>query len=65
MSSKGEDKRAKFLKIYANVPENLRRDIIVVINDKTYSWDSAYFEIKNNTTLGRKILKELEVMKVL
>ena len=53
------------LKIYANVPENLRRDIIVVINDKTYSWDSAYFEIKNDTALGRKILKELEVMNLL
>lgn len=61
----GEDKREKFLEIYANVPDNLRSDIIAVIDDKTYTWDTAYFEIKNNTELGKKLLKELEVTKVI
>ena len=56
-----EDKRAKFLKVYANVPDNLREDIIVIIDEKTYTWNSAFFEIKNNTELGKKLLKELEV----
>ena len=55
-----EDKRAKFMKIYANIPENLRADILVVIEKKPYTWNSAYFEIKNNTELGKKILKALE-----
>ena len=55
-----EDKRAKFLKIYANIPDSLREDIIVVVNDKTYTWNAAYFEVKNKTKLGEKALKELE-----
>jgi len=61
----GEDKRVKFLKIYANIPDKLREDIIVVVDDKTYSWNAAYFEIKNKTPLGEKILKELEDTKII
>ncbi len=60
-----EDKKAKFLGIYADVPDNLRRDIISVVDDKTYTWNTAYFEIKNDTELGKKILKELTVTKVI
>lgn len=60
-----EDKKAKFLKIYANIPDNLREDIIAVIDDKTYTWNAAYFEIKDSTKLGEKILKELEATGVI
>jgi len=60
-----EDKRARFLKIYANVPDKLREDIIAVVDNKTYTWNAAYFEIKNKTELGGKILKELESTGVL
>lgn len=56
-----EDKKAKFLRVYANMLNNLRDDIIVVVDEKTYTWNSAYFEIKNNTLLGQKLLKELIV----
>lgn len=56
-----DDKKSKFLRAYANVPNNLRGDIIVVVDKKTYTWDTAYFEIKSNTSLGRKILKELTI----
>jgi UV DNA damage repair endonuclease len=60
-----EDKRTKFLRVYANVPDNLREDIIVIVDDKTYTWNTAYFEIKNNTELGRKLLKELIITKLI
>lgn len=60
-----EDKRAKFLRRYADVPDNLRSDIIAVVDDKTYTWNSSYFEIKNNTELGKKILKELNITKLI
>lgn len=60
-----EDKRAKFLKIYANIPDSLREDIIAIVDGKTYTWNTAYFEIKNDTPLGKKILKILEVTKTL
>ncbi len=60
-----DDKKAKFLRIYANIPENLREDIVVVIDEKTYTWNSAYFEIKNNSKLGKKILKELTSIRII
>ena len=62
---KQEDKRAKFLKIYADVPEGLRKDIIVVIEKKPYTWNTAFIEIEENTTLGKKILKVLEDIKII
>ena len=54
-----EDKKAGFLKAYAGVPAQLRSEIIVLIEDKPYNWDSAYFEVKNDTELGKKILNTL------
>ena len=56
------DKREKFLRVYAEIPEGLRSDIIVVIDGKTYTWDTAYLEIRGKTKLGEKILKTLEIV---
>lgn len=55
-----KDKKAKFLRIYANVPESLRGDIIIVIDKSPYTWNTAFLEIEDNTELGKKILKALE-----
>lgn len=52
--------KEKFLKIYANLPEPERVQIIAVVDGKTYSWNVAYNEISNNTLLGKKILKKME-----
>ena len=60
-----EDKKAKFLKIYANVPDALRRDIIVIIDKKPYNWNTAFFEINNNSNLGQKILKALQELSII
>lgn len=54
------NERSKFLKIYSNVPEDLREDIIIVVEGKSYSWNVAYLEIQDNTELGKKILKALK-----
>lgn len=54
------DKREKFLRIYADIPEGLRGDIVAVIDKKTYTWNVAYLEIKEDTELGKKLLKALE-----
>ena len=59
-----EDKRAKFLGMFANIPENLRRDILVVVDKKPYTWNTAYLEVKDDTPLGKKILKTLEEIEV-
>jgi len=60
-----ENKREKFLRIFSNIPENLREDIIAVINGKTYTWNIAFLEIKDKTELGKKILKALENTKII
>jgi len=65
MAKEKEEKRAKFLRIYANIPDKLREDIIVLVDGKTYTWNASYIEIKNNTDLGKKILKEMGVTKII
>lgn len=56
-----ENKREKFLRIFANIPEKIRgEDVIAVVDDKPFTWNNAMIEIKNNTELGRKILEVLE-----
>jgi hypothetical protein len=54
-----EDKRAKFLKVFANVPEGIRGDIIAVVDDKPFTWNTAMIEVKNNSILGKKIIEKL------
>ena len=59
------EERARFLTAYAKVPEPLRDEIVVVIGGKTYTWNTAYFEIKEKTTLSKKILNTLINMKLI
>ncbi len=55
--------KARFLKVYANLPIKLREEIILVIDDnggkKPISWNVAYIEIENETALGEKILNKM------
>lgn len=61
-----EDKRAKFMKMFVNIPEKLRaEDVIAVVDDKPFTWNNAMIEIKNDTELGKKIIKILEKLGVL
>lgn len=58
--------REKFLKLYSNLPINIRKEVIIVL-DKIgpISWDIAYLEIENKTKLGNTILKKLEKLGIL
>ena len=61
-----EEERVKFEKIFSNLPEKVRKeDIIVVIDEKPYTWNVAYLEIKNKSELGNRILKKLKNMKII
>lgn len=55
----------KFLKVYANLPEPEREQIIAIVNDRTYSWNVAFNEISGDTELGKLILKKIELMGLL
>ncbi len=60
-----EDLREKFLKVFANVPLGLREDIILVLDGKPLTWNVAYLEVKENTELSKRILKELQELKLI
>lgn len=60
-----EMSKDKFLKVYANLPEPERHQVIAIIDNKTYSWDVAFNEINNNTELGKKILIKLGELGIL
>ncbi len=61
-----EDKRIKFMRIFANIPEKIRgEDIIVVVNKKPFTWNAAMIEVKNDSKLGKEIIKKLENMRIL
>ncbi len=51
-----EQLKAKFLKAYANVPEDERAQPIILIDRKTYNWNTAFDEITADTELGRSII---------
>ena len=57
--------KEKFLKVFANLPEPEREQVIAIIDNKTYSWNVAFNEISNDTELGKEILKKLENMGLL
>jgi len=49
----------RFMKVFSNLPINVRKEIIVVIDDQPITWNVAYNEIKHNTELGKQILRKL------
>jgi hypothetical protein len=59
------DYKAKFLKIYANLPLSARNEIVVVIDNEPLTWNAARIEIDNDTEKGKRILAELQILGIL
>ena len=57
--------RERFLKLYANLPLNLRKEIILVIDNEPLTWNAAYVEVSNKTVKSNKLLKKLEELKII
>ncbi len=55
----------RFMKVYSNIPINLRKEIILVVDDQPITWNVAYIEIKDNTPLGKKILQKLVELEII
>ena len=56
---------SRFQKVYANLPDKIRDGIVVVINDKPYSWNAVYIELVNDTTLGKEMYNKLIEMEII
>lgn len=60
--------KEKFLKIYANLPSQAREEIIYITEDegkRPYTWNAAYVEVTNNTSLSELILSSLEKLSII
>ena len=51
--------------MYANLPINVRKEIIAVVDKEPISWEVAYREISNDTKLGVRILEKLIELEVI
>jgi len=68
------NRRERFLRIYANLPLGVRKEIILAFEEKgeggviikqPITWEVAYLEVKNNTPKSEKILEKLEELKII
>lgn len=57
--------REKFLRAYSNIPLNARKEIILVLEEGPITWEVAYFEVKNQTEKGKKILEKLNELNLI
>lgn len=61
-----EEEISKFKKIVANLPEKIRNeDIILVVDNKSYTWNVALLEVTSKTLLGEKMFKKLKELKII
>lgn len=61
-----EGLKEKFLRIYANLPLGIRKEIILVLDDgRPITWDVAFVEVQVDTPLSKTILENLEKLKII
>ena len=61
----GKDPVSRFNLIYMNLPMTERVQAVAVIDDQPISWEMAHREINNKSKLGKQILEELIMLKII
>lgn len=59
------DLRAKFFKIYSNLPLGVRGEVVIVVEGEPLSWKAAKLEVELNTQKGKYILEQLKNLGIL
>ena len=59
------DLKARFLKIYANLPLGVREEVVIVIDSEPLSWKAAQLEVEQNTKKSKEILEQLYKLQIL
>ena len=54
-----------FLKIYANIPINIRSGIVLVVDNEPVTWNVVYTEVINNSRKSEDMLKKLKELGVI
>jgi len=58
--------KSRFYRVYANLPINLREEVILVLPQRgPITWNVAYLEVENDTELGKEILKKLDELEII
>lgn len=56
----------RFIRVYSNLPLNLRNEIILVLpNTGAITWNVAFLEINGETEIGQTILDKLIELKII
>ena len=59
------DRKAQFFKVYANLPQVAREEVVAMVKNEPYTWQSAKLEIEQDTPIGDDILDFLVRLKIL
>jgi hypothetical protein len=55
-----------FKRIFANLPEKIRNeDIILVLDKKPYTWNAVFLEVNKLTPTGIRMLKKLKELQII
>ena len=58
--------KSKFLKVYSNLPVNIRDEVVLVLDKEgPITWNVAYLEIDNETKLSAQIIEKISKMKII
>ena len=61
-----DDDISNFKRIFANLPDKIKsEDIILVLDKKPYTWHAVFLEVNGSTPLGIKMLKKLKEFKII
>lgn len=53
------------MKVYADLPLGVRKEIVVTLDDKPLTWDVVFIEVNNDTKLSKIILGKLEKLSII
>lgn len=56
---------SRFLNVYAGLPDRLKDQLVIVIDEKPMSWNAVYFELRSGTELAKRILDKLIEMEII
>lgn len=59
------DGKAQFLKVYANLPQATREEIVAVVKNEPYTWQAAKLEVEHDTQIGKDVLDLLIKLRIL
>ncbi len=59
------DNDNRFFKVYANLPLNLRDEVVLVIDGESMTWRVVNIEISSETLMGKQVLNKLIELKII